>query len=484
MSEHYKRFLHRAARLYQQSMQHYIAKESNLHDRALQAVRSVSTPGKDEPETKEIIADVLRGFLLLENASLTGSEQVFVFGVAGKSYAYNHIANALRETWGNDERLRSHDNALSQQLQSGHLAGGVHWSADDNQRTETCYDGEESVDLWSSEWCDTDGYDKEYLPEEPDWNENYYETSDYDNNDSTFSEHIPALLDQPVETREEDTSKLETLQEAMARANAAADMSRRTCTQARQLMKDVHRSRGYFPVSKGNSMDVDQGKGKSRGKKRRFRTGKEKPREKGKGKSKGRRPGPCLLCQGPHWSRDCPSHHGGKGKRTVSSGKGYKKPSPFKQAYLESDRSDWITGAGAYAIWFPSLQNFASFDLQGKFILDSGATMSMGGVDLEQKFQEIYADAGLQLTSHPVLPLHFSFANGQEDVSTSVLPVPYLPWKVIFYIRVLNAPGPVLLGADVHEDLGLVVDHVDCSVFLSHLKLEDTVERLPSRHLA
>ena len=111
--------------------------------------------------------------------------------------------------------------------------------------------------------------------------------------------------------------------------------------------------------------------------------------------------------------------------------------------------------------------------------------MSMGGVDLLQNIQEIYADAGLQLTSHPVPPLRFSFANGQEDVSTSVLPVPYLPWKVIFYIRVLNAPGPVLLGADVHEDLGLVVDHVDCSVFfLSHLKLEDTVERLPSRHLA
>ena len=58
--------------------------------------------------------------------------------------------------------------------------------------------------------------------------------------------------------------------------------------------------------------------------------------------------------------------------------------------------------------------------------------MSMGGVDLLQKFQEIYADAGLQLTSHPVPPLRFSFANGQVDVSTSVLPVPYLPWKVFF----------------------------------------------------
>ena len=112
VSEHYKRFLHHSARLYQQSTQYYIAEESNLHERALQAVKSVSARRKDETETKEIIADVLRGFLLLENAALTGSEHVFVFGVAGKSYAYNHIADALRETWG-DDRLRSHDFALS-----------------------------------------------------------------------------------------------------------------------------------------------------------------------------------------------------------------------------------------------------------------------------------------------------------------------------------------------------------------------------------
>ena len=85
VSEHYKRFLHRSARLYQQSMQHYIAEESNLHERALQAVKSVTTSSKTETETetdskeKEIIADVLRGFFLLENAALTGSEQVFVF---------------------------------------------------------------------------------------------------------------------------------------------------------------------------------------------------------------------------------------------------------------------------------------------------------------------------------------------------------------------------------------------------------------------
>ena len=177
--------------------------------------------------------------------------------------------------------------------------------------------------------------------------------------------------EQVVKKRTEELEK----QKVKEEANAAADMSRRSWTQARQLMKDVHRSRGYFPVSKCNSMDVDQGKGKSRGKKGRFRTGKGKHRGKSKGKSKGRRPRPCLLCQAPHWARDSPSHHGGKGKRTVSSGKGYKNSSPFRQAYLEGDRRDWITGAGAFAVWFPSLQNFASFDLQGKFILDSGEVL-------------------------------------------------------------------------------------------------------------
>ena len=231
-------------------------------------------------------------------------------------------------------------------------------------------------------------------------------------------------------------------------------------------------------------MEVDQGEGKSRGRKGRSSKGKGKRQGKSKGKGKGRRPGPCLLCQGTHWARDCPSHHGGKGKCVNTFGKGHKNSSPFRQAYLEGDKHDWITSAGAFAISVPSLQNFDSFDLDGKFILDSGATMSLGGVDLLQRIQEMYARDGLRLTAHPVSPLRFSFANGEEDVSTSVLPVPHLHWKVIFYSRVLNAPGPVLLGADVHEDLGLVVDHVDCSVFLCHLKLEDTVERQPSRHLA
>ena len=92
-------------------------------------------------------------------------------------------------------------------------------------------------------------------------------------------------------------------------------------------------------------MEVDQGKGKSRGKKGRSSKGKGKRQGKSKGRGKGRRPGPCLLCQGPQWARDCPSHHGGKGKRVNSIGKGHKNSSPFRQAHLEGGKHDWITGS-------------------------------------------------------------------------------------------------------------------------------------------
>ena len=137
----------------------------------------------------------------------------------GKSYAYNHIANALRETWGNDDRLRSHDIALSQQLQVAYTG------QEEDDWQETDYDYEDSLEPWTSEWYNTDGYDDETYPHETDWTEDYYDTDDYDPNDSTLSDHCPALLDQTVETQEGDTSKLETVQEAVAAANAAADMS-------------------------------------------------------------------------------------------------------------------------------------------------------------------------------------------------------------------------------------------------------------------
>ena len=97
---------------------------------------------------------------------------------------------------------------MSQQLQGGHLAGGAHWTREEDDWQETDYDYEDTLEAWTSEWYGSEGYDDESHLEETDWTEDLYETDDYDPNDSTFSDHYPALLDQTVKTQEGDTSKL------------------------------------------------------------------------------------------------------------------------------------------------------------------------------------------------------------------------------------------------------------------------------------
>ena len=92
VSEHYQRYLHRGAHRYGQSMQSYIAEEAQLHDRALKAVASVET------DTKTLLADSLRGFLLLELSSLTGSEQVNIYTTSEKRTADENMDVGVGKT--------------------------------------------------------------------------------------------------------------------------------------------------------------------------------------------------------------------------------------------------------------------------------------------------------------------------------------------------------------------------------------------------
>ena len=75
--------------MYQQSMQHFVTAETNLHERGLLAVKSVSQPptGGRETSAEEIILHVLRGLKSPESIALTGSEAGLVFGVAWTSFA-------------------------------------------------------------------------------------------------------------------------------------------------------------------------------------------------------------------------------------------------------------------------------------------------------------------------------------------------------------------------------------------------------------
>ena len=180
-------------------------------------------------------------------------------------------------------------------------------------------------------------------------------------------------------------------------------------------MKDVHRSRGYFLVLKGSPMDVDQGKGKVTWA-RRDAPAKEKENteDRAKERARGDVPDHGFCGQGPQWARDCPSHHGGKGKRTVLHlAGGTRTLHRFDKLNLEGDGRDWNTRRCFWQLRFPSLQNFVSFEPSKGSSFSTLEPRCPWEVSIfSQRFQEIYADAGLQLTSHPVSPLRFSFANG------------------------------------------------------------------------
>ena len=98
-------FIRKRGRQYEESMQHYLAEEERLYARALAAVQLVA------PDVKELICSPLRGYLLLEQSSLTSAEQVIIYGDTEKSYKFPDVKKSLREMWGNEEKLKQHDRA-------------------------------------------------------------------------------------------------------------------------------------------------------------------------------------------------------------------------------------------------------------------------------------------------------------------------------------------------------------------------------------
>ena len=81
------------------------------------------------------VADVLRGFQLLEARHSLDRSRCLSSALLVKSCAYNPAVNALQERCGN-HRLRNHDVALSQQLQNGNVVGGVRWTDADSEWLE------------------------------------------------------------------------------------------------------------------------------------------------------------------------------------------------------------------------------------------------------------------------------------------------------------------------------------------------------------
>ena len=128
---------------------------------------------------------------------------------------------------------------------------------------------------------------------------------------------------------------------------------------------------------------------------------------------------------------------------------------------------------------------FAMSDCKGLLILDSGATVTMGGVNLLEDVQMFFVKScQYSLPVHQATPMVITFANSTRDKCVTVTDVPYPQLGIYFRIRVLSADGPLLAGEDLHINLGLVVDHTIPRVYSKKLKCEIPVIRLASKHLA
>ena len=178
-----------------------------------------------------------------------------------------------------------------------------------------------------SHWHDVEGYGNELHSKETDWNENCCETDDYDTTDDLFQKTLLHCWSK-LSKHEGDVNELETVQEAVAAANAAAETHldpRHTAHERRRTDRVV-----TFPVLQGDQvMEVDHCRGKSRGQKGRSfgcnRSAKERARARAKGDALAR-----VFCVKVLLGPVIVFHSMvAKGRCVVSSGKGSESSSPF-----------------------------------------------------------------------------------------------------------------------------------------------------------
>eukprot|EP00974_Lingulodinium_polyedra_P109550 10598460-Lingulodinium_polyedra.AAC.1 len=190
-------------------MQHYLAEEERLYERALAAVKRV------DPNAAQLLASPLRGYLLLEQSSLTSAEQVFVYGDAEKSYRYDDVRKSLRDIWGNEEKLRQHDRAWK-------TSGTGFAEYEDLAADGSVYgvlDGEMEANYEDSEWGDESWWslDEENVYWEDDGAWNYgEEATAWDSADDS----IPALCDAAHTELDQQSQMVAAVQKAASAASS------------------------------------------------------------------------------------------------------------------------------------------------------------------------------------------------------------------------------------------------------------------------
>ena len=195
-------------------------------------------------------------------------------------------------------------------------------------------------------------------------------------------------------------------------------------------------------------------------------------------------PNDCLLCgQSGHRARECPNRgNGGSGgdrKRAFNSFVGMLTEDVSEQAGPPRDESQEE---------HPEDPDFVAFNMsecEGYALLDGGASLSVGGVEMLERVRDqlTTTDRGMQVNTKASLGFTFAGGDRAQAPSRVSFPVSTVSDEEIS-VYVLDRPSPVLLGVDMLKKLRLRIDYDTNEVYSHKLKRTIPTKVLPSGHIA
>ena len=318
---------------------------------------------------------------------------------------------------------------------------------------------------------------------------------------------VGAIEDEVTPEEAQDDDGVLALEEYVAMSEGQAAAANRTWAEARRILNEVQKARGFYPVVGLAALPPGgRGAAEARGSQASGPSGpRGPPRVPKEGAARARpaqpaggtrappsgpprapRPLRCLICRGPHKTVDCPHKH--KSDQQMSSS---------GVVIEELDESTSLAGCVAHwdgpegqaepvssALVLHAL--FTMADLVGYAIVDSGATRSMSGINLIAYLQEQICKAlgSDEIEFDETVKITFTYANSTKGKSLGAAGVPHplalSAQRGCLWFALVPTSSPTLLGLDYLKAAEADVTHDGYLVYSDGHR--EALTALPSGH--
>ena len=463
----------------------------------------------DGVNPEQWLPSFMLGVMLLEGTMLDPSEEAAILATsgAGNSRALDDIVNSLCRQW-NDDSIIKRDQRVYGKIASERGTGfatddgsfGVQNAEFSSDELECAYEQGYRAGITAS--VAASSYSSEYLQPAIEDQETYY--------DDSFSGEPDAEYEQAEGVEQEAGDEVA----SNGVYALTAQEAQRTFSQARALLANLDKARGYFPVvgvgalpslpSERPQRLEDRGRPRARGRaggpsrggsSGSFRGGGRGRDGGGRGRD-GSRPGParggsrpqhrganpdamqvdfdgqCLLCgRYGHKAAFCPDR--GKASSSVQKRSVAGIWGVFPDSYTFGHSLAEPEGQADASVAF----NLAECRFLG--LLDGGAASSVGGLGQLQELQ----DAGVPMVITQCLK-GFTFAGGDrcEAHTMATFRVAALGGTEVS-VYIIDRPSPILFGTDTLTKCGIVINYATEQVHLHGNGRIVPVQRLSQGHV-